>query len=90
MSTTIGSNFVIMNKETDVKGTPLKKRIKDKNMTHKELAKRLGCAYSMIGFYIRGEKQPSVNMFFKICQILEVKPTELAQDFGIDIKGIPD
>ena len=79
-----------MDKTTDIKGTDLRQRIKDKGLTHKELAKRLGCTYSNIGFYIRGEKMPSASMFFKICKVLEVNPLELAKYFGIDVAGIPD
>ena len=80
----------MMKKKTDIKGTELKQRIKEKNLTQKELSKKLGCSYSLIGYYIRRDKQPSINMFFKMCKVLETNPLELAQDFGIDITGIPD
>jgi plasmid maintenance system antidote protein VapI len=86
-----GIFFDIMEMKTTTKVvTTLKELLKEKHITQRELANKLGCAYSLIGYYIRGEKRPTIDTFFEMCKILEVSPTQLAKNFGLDITGIPN
>ena len=56
---------------------------KDKIMSQRELAKRLGCANSTVGRWLRGEIPLSIDTAIKICDILKLDKNEFLEFGGL-------
>lgn len=61
-------------------GENLKEEMKARKITQTKMAKILNISQVSVGYYIKGEREPSISTIRKICEILEVTPNEL---FGI-------
>lgn len=49
-------------------------------MSRKDLADRVGVNYQTIGFIERGDYQPSLELAFKLAQVLETDVTTIFSD----------
>ena len=58
-------------------------RIKDvlgeKDITQTWLAKELGKSYNMVNSYVQNRRQPSIEVLFRIADLLEVEAKELIE-----------
>ena len=58
-------------------------RIKDvlgeKEITQMWLAKELGKSYNMVNSYVQNRRQPSIEVLFRIADLLEVEARELIE-----------
>ena len=61
-------------------GSFLKELRKEKGMTQKELAEKLGCTSQHISAIERGVKTPTLETFVTLCNVLQVQPNLLLQD----------
>lgn len=52
----------------------------EKGLTQSWLAKKLGKSYNMVNSYVQNRRQPSLEVLYKIAEILEVKPKDLLED----------
>ena len=58
----------------------IKEVLTEKNLTQMWLSERLGKSYNMVNGYVQNRSQPSLEMLFKIAELLEVKPKDLLND----------
>ncbi len=58
----------------------IKEVLKEKHITQTWLAQKLGKSYNMVNAYAQNRRQPSIEVLYKIAEILEVQPSELLQD----------
>ena len=59
-------------------------RIKDvlgeKEITQTWLAKELGKSYNMVNSYVQNRRQPSIEVLFRIAEILDIETKELIEE----------
>ncbi|WP_375240043.1 helix-turn-helix domain-containing protein [Aurantibacter sp.] len=55
----------------------MKEVLEDKGIKQKWLAEKLGKSYNMLNGYIQNRRQPSLEVLYKIAQILDVEPEVL-------------
>jgi putative transcriptional regulator len=55
----------------------IKEVLDEKGRTQIWLAEKLGKSYNMVNSYAKNRRQPSIEILFKIAQILEVNPKDL-------------
>lgn len=58
----------------------IKEVLTEKNLTQMWLSEQLGKSYNMVNGYVQNRRQPSLELLFKIAELLEVKPKELLKD----------
>lgn len=58
----------------------IKEVLTEKNLTQTWLTEQLGKSYNMVNGYVQNRRQPSLELLFKIAELLEVKPKELLRD----------
>ena len=58
----------------------IKEVLTEKNLTQTWLTEQLGKSYNMVNGYVQNRRQPSLELLFKIAELLEVKPKELLND----------
>lgn len=58
-------------------GSVLRKKRLEKNYTQEALADLCKVDRTYIGLLERGKRQPTITTIFKLCNSLEVKPSEL-------------
>ena len=58
----------------------LKRILKAKGMTQKQLADMVGVSESMISQYVSGAKSPSFEMSFKIAEVLDCESADLVTE----------
>tara|TARA_Y100001954_G_C15483788_1_gene441752 strand:- start:459 stop:644 length:186 start_codon:yes stop_codon:yes gene_type:complete len=58
----------------------IKEVLTEKNLTQMWLSERLGKSYNMVNGYVQNRRQPSLELLFKIAELLEVKPKELLKE----------
>lgn len=58
----------------------IKEVLGDKEITQTWLAKELGKSYNMVNSYVQNRRQPSIEILFKIAEILDVKPQDLLKE----------
>ena len=58
----------------------IKEVLTEKNLTQMWLSEQLGKSYNMVNGYVQNRRQPSLELLFKIAELLEVKPKELLND----------
>ena len=58
----------------------IKEVLTEKNLTQMWLSEQLGKSYNMVNGYVQNRRQPSLELLFKIAELLEVKPKELIRD----------
>jgi len=58
----------------------IKEVLGEKDITQTWLAKELGKSYNMVNSYVQNRRQPSIEILFKIAEILDVKPQELLNE----------
>ena len=63
----------------------IKEILDEKGIKQTWLAERCGKSYNMINSYVQNRRQPSVELLYKIAEILEVNVRELLIEKG-DIK----
>ncbi len=68
----------------------LKMLRKQKNLTQKELAKRVGISTSCIGMYEQGRREPDQTTLLKICDELEITTDCLLGKSGMESVEIGD
>ena len=57
----------------------IKEVLGEKDMTQTWLAKELGKSYNMVNSYIQNRRQPSIEVLFRIADLLDVEAKELIQ-----------
>jgi len=55
----------------------IKKVLEEKGRTQIWLAGELGKSYNMVNSYARNRRQPSIEILFRVAEILEVEAREL-------------
>ncbi len=58
-------------------GPRLRKYREEKDLSQKEFAKRIGVSNSRVSNWEKGINRPDVDILSRICEILEVSPSEL-------------
>jgi transcriptional regulator with XRE-family HTH domain len=58
----------------------IKEVLTEKNLTQMWLSEQLGKSYNMVNGYVQNRRQPSLELLFKIAELLEVKPKELIKE----------
>ena len=62
-------------------------RIKDvlgeKEITQTWLAKELGKSYNMVNSYVQNRRQPSIEVLFRIAEILDIETKELIEELSL-------
>ena len=58
----------------------IKEVLTEKNLTQMWLSERLGKSYNMVNGYVQNRRQPSLELLFKIAELLNVKVSELLND----------
>ena len=58
----------------------IKEILKKKGIKQKWLSEKLNKSYNMLNSYVQNRRQPSLDVLFKIAQILDVSVTELLYD----------
>lgn len=58
----------------------IKEVLKEKGITQTRLCNQLGKSYNAVNAYAQNRRQPSLDVLFKIAQILKVTPRELIQE----------
>lgn len=51
--------------------------VKQQRYTHKQLASEYGMPYFTFRRYLKGERDMSVQMFVRVCRIIDVRPEEI-------------
>ena len=57
----------------------IKEVLKDKGITQTWLAYKMGKSYNTINEYARNKRQPSIEVLFKIAEILNMEAKELIE-----------
>jgi len=55
----------------------IKEVLEKKGKTQTWLSEKLGKSYNMVNSYVQNRRQPSIEILFKIAEILSVNPKEL-------------
>ena len=58
----------------------IKEVLEEKGLTQIWLAEELGKSYNMVNSYAQNRRQPSIEILFKIAEILNVKPQDLIKE----------
>ncbi|UUC46430.1 helix-turn-helix domain-containing protein [Flavobacterium cerinum] len=58
----------------------IKEVLKEKGITQKWLAEKLGKSYNMVNGYVQNRQQPRLEVLFEISKILSVDVKELIKD----------
>lgn len=58
----------------------IKEVLEQKGLTQIWLADKLGKSYNMVNSYAKNRRQPSIEILFKIAEILEMEAKELIQE----------
>lgn len=62
----------------------------NRGFSQESLAQKCGVTRLTVASYETKGSIPKTDVFFRLCQALEVNPIELAKCFGIDVSGVPD
>ncbi len=54
--------------------------LKEKGITQKWLARKLNKSYNMVNSYVQNRRQPSIEILYKIAEILNVNVRELLNE----------
>jgi len=57
----------------------IKQVLEEKGLTQIWLAEKLGKSYNMVNSYAKNRRQPSIEVLFKIAEILDVEAKDLIQ-----------
>jgi len=57
----------------------IKEVLGEKEITQTWLAKELGKSYNMVNSYVQNRRQPSIEVLFKIADIIEVEAKDLIE-----------
>ena len=60
--------------------------LQEKGLTQIWLAEKLGKSYNMVNSYAKNRRQPSLEVLFKIAEILDLEPRELITTRNNQIK----
>ncbi len=55
----------------------IKAVLEEKGLTQIWLAEKLGKSYNMVNSYAKNRRQPSIEILFRIAEILDIEPREL-------------
>ena len=58
----------------------IKEVLESKEITQMWLSKELGKSYNMVNSYVQNRRQPSIEILFKIAELLEVRPQDLLKE----------
>jgi transcriptional regulator with XRE-family HTH domain len=58
----------------------IKAVLEEKGLTQIWLSEQLGKSYNMVNSYAKNRRQPSIEILFKIAEILNVKPQDLLKE----------
>jgi len=57
----------------------IKEILGEKEITQTWLAKELGKSYNMVNSYVQNRRQPSIEVLFRIADLLDIEAKELIQ-----------
>ena len=57
----------------------IKEVLGEKEITQTWLAKELGKSYNMVNSYVQNRRQPSIEVLFRIAELLDMEAKELIQ-----------
>ena len=66
----------------------IKEVLTEKGIKQKWLSEKLDKSYNMLNSYVQNRRQPSLEILFKIAQILDVSVTELLDDNKNKVKSL--
>jgi len=55
----------------------IKQVLEEKELTQRWLAKTLDKSYNMVNSYVQNRRQPSIEVLFRISEILDLEPSDL-------------
>lgn len=58
----------------------IKEVLEEKGLTQIWLAEKLCKSYNMVNSYAKNRRQPSIEILFRIAEILDVKPQDLLKE----------
>jgi len=58
----------------------IKEVLGEKEITQTWLAKELGKSYNMVNSYVQNRRQPSIEVLFRIAEILDIETKELLEE----------
>lgn len=58
----------------------IKEVLEEKGIKQVWLAEQLGKSYNIVNGYVQNRSQPSIEVLYRIADILEVKPKDLLKD----------
>lgn len=67
----------------------LKEIRKYAGLTQQKLAEEIGIGFSSLSHYEKQTAKPSLEVFVKLCESLEVSPRVLLKALGFDVTNIP-
>lgn len=65
-----------INKPYEELGLLIRSKRKEKGLTQEQLTEKLNCAKRNISFWENGERKPSLNYIYALCELLDLKPTD--------------
>ena len=57
----------------------IKEVLEEKRLTQTWLAEKLGKSYNMVNSYAKNRRQPSIEILFRIAELLDVEAKDLIQ-----------
>lgn len=57
----------------------IKEVLEEKGLTQTWLAEKLGKSYNMVNSYAKNRRQPSIEILFRIAELLDVEAKDLIQ-----------
>lgn len=66
----------------------LSERLKQQNMSQKAFAEALGVSEATVSRYLRGDREPSINVVGKIAKILQTTPDYLLRSDSGDFQAV--
>lgn len=58
----------------------IKEVLSEKDLTQTWLSVQLGKSYNMVNGYVQNRRQPSLEILYKIAELLEVSPKQLLKE----------
>ena len=73
------------------KGSPtLKELIRSAGYSQIGFCEQVGISPSSLRYYNSGEKEPTLGVFLRMCEVLKLSPKVIASSLGKDISAVPN
>ncbi|ANV91761.1 helix-turn-helix domain-containing protein [Picosynechococcus sp. PCC 8807] len=68
----------------------MKELIRAAGFSQVGFCEQVGISTSSLRYYNSGEKEPTLGVVLKMCEVLQVSPKAIASALGKDVKDVPD